>query len=200
MEATSARELFILGRIAARPTHGHEIMRTLRASRSDLWVELSEKHVYYVLRKLERDGLVTVSEQREGNFPARKVYAITPAGRVALAEMLTSEGLLRSMPYSDFDVVFGMLGYTDVLPDAAKDEVLHRRRDFLTDLLDQVTQAREALADRAEAGAVQFMVLDKTGAVARAELDWLEDVMERIARDGWDPIRPVGAANEGERP
>ena len=76
----SAKELFVLGRLSSRPTHGHEIMRTLGASRSDLWVELSDKHVYYILNKLEREGLVAVYVQREGARPARKVFSITPAG------------------------------------------------------------------------------------------------------------------------
>ena len=80
MDDASAKALFILGRISIRPTHGHEIMRTLHASRADLWVDLSKKHVYYILRKLEREGLVSVAEQRAGNLPARKVFTITATG------------------------------------------------------------------------------------------------------------------------
>jgi DNA-binding PadR family transcriptional regulator len=196
MDSASARDLFILGRVASRPTHGHEIMRTLRASRSDLWVELSEKHVYYVLRKLEREGLVTSLEERNGNLPARNVYSITPAGREALGEMLQADRLVRSYAYSDFDVVFGMLGYTDALPDGGKNEVLHRRRDFLLELIETVGDARREAEGRPDTGAVQLMVLDKTQRLAEAELGWLEDVMARIARDGWESVRPVVSPND----
>jgi DNA-binding PadR family transcriptional regulator len=196
MDSASAKELFVLGRVSARPTHGHEIMRTLRVSNADLWVELSEKHVYYVLRKLERDGLVEASEQREGHLPARKVYRITPLGREALADMLQAQSLVRAMPYSDFDVVFGMLGYTDVLGDAEKSEVLHRRRDFLREIIERVGEARAATEGNADAGAVQHMVLDKTQGLATAELEWLEGVMVRVDRDGWESIKPVVGPEE----
>ena len=69
MSTVSAKELFILGRISLRPTHGHEIMRTLRESRADLWVELSEKHVYYILKKLEREGLVAATRSATADCP-----------------------------------------------------------------------------------------------------------------------------------
>lgn len=199
MDDASAKELFILGRVSIRPTHGHEIMRTLYASRSDLWVDLSKKHVYYVLRKLERDGLVSVSEERSGNLPARKVYAITDSGRAALARMMRSDALVRSMPYSDFDVVFGMLAYTDVLTDAEKDAVLDSRTEYLRAL---ATDARRVVADaatRPDAGGVQRVILDKVARVAECELAWLAEVREQIAREGWGAMRPLlhGAKQEG---
>lgn len=201
MDDASAKELFVLGRVSVRPTHGHEIMRTLYASRSDLWVDLSRKHVYYVLRKLEREGLVSSSEERTGNLPARKVYAITESGRFALARMLVADALVRSVPYSEFDVVFGMLAYTDVLPDAEKDAVLARRAEYLTSLAEDATRVSRDSAERPGAGGVQRVILDKVARVAGAELAWLAEVRELIARDGWASMRPVLEAGSagGER-
>ncbi len=200
MEDASAKELFILGRVSMRPTHGHEIMRTLYASRSDLWVDLSKKHVYYVLRKLERDGLVSVSEERDGNLPARKVYAITGSGRAALARMLRSDVLVRSVPYSEFDVVFGMLAYTDVLSDSEKDAVLAARAEYLRALAIDACRAVSEAGARPEAGGVQRVILDKVARLAQAELDWLKEVRASIVRDGWVAMRPVlPTAEAGER-
>jgi DNA-binding PadR family transcriptional regulator len=196
MNDASAKELFILGRISMRPTHGHEIMRTLYASRSDLWVDLSRKHVYYVLRKLERDGLVSVSESRTGNLPARKVYSITEAGRVALAHMLRSDVLANSLPHSEFDVVFGMLCYTDVLSDAEKDAVLDARVAYVRGI---VTDARQVAAEAAAlpgSGGVQRAILEKVARIAEAEIDWLGEVRAEIGRDGWAAMRP-GFAPQG---
>lgn len=197
MDDASAKELFILGRVSMRPTHGHEIMRTLYASRSDLWVNLSKKHVYYVLRKLERDELVSVSEERDGNLPARKVYAITESGRVALARMMAADALVRSVPYSDFDVVFGMLAYTDVLTDAEKDSVLDARAGYLRSLRDDAGRVVAEAASRPEAGGVQRAIMDKVARMADAELAWLEEVRDEIAENGWQSMRPVIAAPGG---
>lgn len=187
MSTVSSKELFILGRVSLRPTHGHEIMTTLRASHADLWVELSEKHVYYVLKKLQRDGLIASNEQRGDRLPARKVYAITEPGRTALAEMLSADILVQATPYSEFDVVFGMLCYTDALSPAEKDAVLVRRRAALVELLASLEQAA---SDPPDAGAPQIMLAKVTRNVAH-ELGWLDEVVSAIHRDGWDSMRPV---------
>jgi DNA-binding PadR family transcriptional regulator len=191
MDDASAKELFVLGRLAMRPSHGHEIMRTLYRSRADLWVDLSKKHVYYILRKLEREELLSVTEERTGNLPARKVFAITATGRARLATMLTADSLVRSIPHSDFDVVFGMLCYTDVLSAAEKDAVLERRATFLRELADDARRVAAEAADRPEMGGVQHAVLDKVARVAEAELAWLEETAATIAQDGWEAMRPL---------
>jgi len=191
----SAKELFVLGRLLSRPTHGHEIMRTLAASRSDLWVELSEKHVYYVLNKLEREGLVAVEVQRDGARPARKVFSITPAGRTEFARLMTAEPLVESMAYSEFDVVFGMLAYTDALTPAEKTAILERRAEHLRGLIAETVAARAAAQDAGAPG-LPARIFDKLERVTRAELDWLGEVLEEVARDGWAAARSA-ASHEG---
>jgi len=193
MEPASAKELFILGRISRRPTHGHEIMRTLRSSRADLWVDLSEKHVYYVLKKLERDGLI----ERAGEAGARRrVYAITASGRERLARLLQDESLTCAAPYSEFDVVFGMLCSTDVLDDASRDAVIERRRLVLERAVsDAVDAGSEARAD-AETGGLPLVMMEKIRRLATAELEWLDDVRARIAREGWASMSPVSLPSQ----
>jgi DNA-binding PadR family transcriptional regulator len=184
----SAKELFVLGRLSMRPTHGHEIMHTLAESRADLWVELSEKHVYYILKKLERDGLVSVDVQREGARPARRVYSVTPLGLRAFERLMCADGLIEAMPYSEFDVIFGMLAYTDRLSPAEKTAILERRAAHLRAL---ITDATAASAGAGASGALDLpaRVFDKIVRVARAELEWLEDVLVAVKRDGWSPTR-----------
>jgi DNA-binding PadR family transcriptional regulator len=181
-------------------------MRTLAESRADLWVELSEKHVYYILRKLERGGLVVAEQQLASGRPARKVFSITPAGRDAFARMMTAESLVEAVPYSEFDVVFGMLAYTDALPDAEKTAVLQRRRGFLSKLVAQAQDAGAAAAGD-DLDGLPRLVLDKLARVTLAELGWLDEVLSEIDRAGWSAMRPSFAgparihdSNEGDTP
>jgi DNA-binding PadR family transcriptional regulator len=182
----SAKELFVLGRLSIRPTHGHEIMRTLAESHSEMWVELSEKHVYYILRKLERDGLVSADVQPQQGRPARRVFSLTAAGRAEFAQLMTADSLVESMPYSDFDVVFGMLAYTDSLSAAEKTAVLERRAAYLRGLADRATDANAgAPDDRPAAAVLSARVFERISRVAEAELAWLTDVIAAVEDDGW---------------
>ena len=186
MERASAKELFILGRVSLRPTYGHEIMRTLRESHADLWVELSEKHVYYILRKLDREGLVVGAEERAGNLPQRRVYTITDAGRAVLAEMMAADSLIRAVPYSEFDVLLSMLSYTELLDNAAKNDILARRRSVLEAQLAEVAHASERSSD----GFPRLMLAKVVGTVT-AELEWLESIAAAVERSGWAALKPT---------
>jgi len=199
MERASAKELFILGRVSIRPTYGHEIMRTLRESRADLWVELSEKHVYYILRKLDRDGLVTAVETRAGNLPARKVYTITDAGRAVLAGMMSADSLIDAIPYSEFDVLLGMLSYTDLLDDRGKNDVLARRRAVLRVRLDGLATTTGAPID-AGGGGFPALMLARVKANVSAELEWLDSVTAEVERAGWASLKPAFPHSTHTRP
>jgi DNA-binding PadR family transcriptional regulator len=194
MERASAKELFILGRVSLRPTYGHEIMRTLRESRADLWVELSEKHVYYILRKLDREGLVTATGERSGRLPARNVYTITGAGRSALAEMMVADSLVRAVPYSEFDVLLGMLAYTDLLDDAAKSGVLLKRRAVLQEQLDGLAEATEGSAFASGPDGFPRLMLAKVLRNVSAEIEWLDSIAAHVAAAGWTSLKPTFAA------
>ena len=184
--AVSAKELFVLGRLSMRPTHGHQIMHTLAESRADLWVELSEKHVYYILKKLEREGLVSVEVQRDGTRPARKVYSVTAEGLREFERLMGADGFVEALPYSEFDVVFGMLAYTDRLTPAEKTAILERRAAHLRALMAEATAASEA-AGASGGPNLPARVFDKIVRVTQAELDWLEGVLAEVERDGWPP-------------
>ena len=184
----SAKELFVLGRLSVRPTHGHEIMRTLAESRADLWVELSEKHVYYILKKLEGNGLVRVEEHSEGGRPTRRVFSLTSAGLREFDRLMRSDGLIESISYSDFDVVFGMLAYTDRLTAAEKTAVLARRAEHLRGT--SLQRAQHAIEPkRPSAPVLPSRVFQKVICVADAELGWLQEVLTDIERDGWPTPR-----------
>lgn len=190
-QSASAKELFVLGMLSIRPSYGHELMRALAESRADLWVELSEKHVYYILKKLEREGLVDVEVQHEGAGPSRKVFSATPAGLVEFERLIRAGRLIESMPYSEFDVVFGMLVYSDRLTHDEKTDILLRRAAHLRAVVRDVSEARE----RAAIGGAPnpaARVFERLTRVADAELAWLEEVLADIGRDGWPAAR--GAA------
>jgi DNA-binding PadR family transcriptional regulator len=187
----SAKELFVLGRLSVRPTHGHEIMLTLAESRSDLWVGLSEKHVYYILRKLESNGLVRVEERVEGGRPPRRVFSLTPAGLAEFDRLICADSLIESASYSEFDVVFGMLSYTDRLAPSDKTTVLERRGAHLRSVIADATAA-SILAAQTGAPAMPARVFDKVIRVAAAELEWLQEVLAEVERDGW----PMATRND----
>lgn len=77
----------ILGVLTLMPGSGYDIKKFCDKGISRFWNE-NISHIYPMLKRMEKDGLVTkTTEQSEGN-PQRNVYTITQKGREKLTDWL----------------------------------------------------------------------------------------------------------------
>ena len=91
MQADWPAENIVLALLGERPMHGYELAQTVKsdAALRAIWrIELSE--VYFLLRKLLRQGLIAEHAEERGAGPRRVLYAPTPAGQAALEAWLTT--------------------------------------------------------------------------------------------------------------
>jgi PadR family transcriptional regulator len=82
-------ELLILRALATRPTHGYELVQSLR-QRSGGFLDLKEGTLYPVLYRLEDGGFIVPEWEQPGQGGRgvpRKVYRLTPAGGERLAAL-----------------------------------------------------------------------------------------------------------------
>lgn len=76
-------ELAILSLVAERPRHGYEIDQVIEERGMRDWTEVGFSSIYYLLKKLERDGRIEGRLEEAERGPARKVYHITSDGQTA---------------------------------------------------------------------------------------------------------------------
>lgn len=195
--SASVRDLFVLGMIARRPIYGHEIMRILKVSHAEMWVEISEKHVYHVLRTLEQRGFVEGSEERVAGRPTRRRFTITRAGVEALQVMFEYEGHQRAIACSAFDTVVAMLAWGSV-DDARALRILGQRRAILAERLEREHPPGSDQAIEASFGRVPRALYRKGQLLLEAELRWLDGLIAEAARLGWQAMRihDVGEVEE----
>lgn len=77
--------VLILTVLADAPRHGYAIAREIERLSADA-LKLREGALYPALRVLEQDGLVKGDWEIPATGPARKVYALTDAGRAEQAK------------------------------------------------------------------------------------------------------------------
>ncbi len=84
-------EYILLGLIQEQPAHGYELYNRLHNTPelSLIW-QIKRSKLYYLLDKLETEGLLSVSVSSQGAYPDRKVYQLTSRGEKAL------EGWMKS--------------------------------------------------------------------------------------------------------
>jgi DNA-binding PadR family transcriptional regulator len=91
MQADWPAENIVLALLCEKPMHGYEVAQLVKsdAALRAIWrIELSE--VYFLLRKLLKQGYILAQAETRGAGPRRVVYAPTPAGQAALEQWLTT--------------------------------------------------------------------------------------------------------------
>ena len=78
----------VLALLADRPAHGYELKASFEQAVGDQWGGLNIGHLYQILDRLSRDGLIESQRQPQQVKPDRLVHRLTPAGRAELGRWL----------------------------------------------------------------------------------------------------------------
>jgi len=90
---TAEHAIALLVSLAARPTHGYELIERLPELSGEERVDVG--NLYRSLRSLEEEGLVTSEWQPDLPGPAKRTYTLTPEGHAVLASWLAAVEQLR---------------------------------------------------------------------------------------------------------
>ncbi|KAB1154129.1 PadR family transcriptional regulator [Micromonospora sp. DT46] len=78
----------VLALLASGPSYGYELKGAFEEAVGPQWGPLNIGHLYQILDRLSRDGLVVAERQPQPVKPDRVVYEITPEGRAELDRWL----------------------------------------------------------------------------------------------------------------
>jgi DNA-binding PadR family transcriptional regulator len=178
--AVSKVEVVVLGLLAEEPLYGYELLERFRARSMGFWVEVGKASVYQVLRRLEREGLISGREQEGADGPDRRVYRISRTGRDRLSAGL-EERFASLEPYeTDAGLAFG---FAHLLSATRARRAVDAREIAVRDLLDAVkTERARTVADRGAARAVSNAMLDRQEVLAKAELAWIKGFRSALGR------------------
>lgn len=119
-------KVLILYYLSIKPTHGYEIQKFIQINHMDSWTKIQSGSIYYALNKLEKKGLIVLSEEVGSGAKARKVYSITEAGKVELKNLVKQElNYQISEVGSDKFIIFPLLNVLN------KDEMLTELKEHI---------------------------------------------------------------------
>ncbi len=167
-------ELAILSLIAEQPRHGYGVEQVIEERGMREWTEIGFSSIYYLLKKLEREGLIEGQLEKAERGPARKVYHLTPAGREALRAGVLNALSVPRRRYSPLQ-----LGLADLpgIPPGEALAALQEYCDALAARLEHVQVRRES--QRPLPYFVDAM-FDHSITMIRAELEWITQFMSQL--------------------
>jgi DNA-binding PadR family transcriptional regulator len=168
-EVEMERELLLLGLLRSHEMHGYQLNEFID-SHLGATVHLKKPTAYRLLNKMADDGWVTYREEREGNRPPRRVFAITPQGEAAFQQLLR-ESLADYKPI----VSLGNIGllFLDAVPPKEALGLLQKRRASVESVLQQ------AHAHKVHEESFP-LVLSHQIRHFTTELEWLDEVVAQL--------------------
>ncbi|MGS2613369.1 PadR family transcriptional regulator [Micromonospora sp. LZ34] len=190
----------VLALLAHGPSHGYQLKGAFEAAVGPQWGPLNIGHLYQILDRLSRDGLVVSAREPQPVKPDRVVYEITPEGRVELERWL-AEPSPRSGGFRDDFFLKVTAAARTGSPDTVR-SVLTNQRGHLMRELRNLDGLRRRAADP-----VVGLLLSAASRHVEADLAFVDDAESALLADGGATLaalaldRPVSAApDEGTGP
>ena len=185
-------ELAIISLIAEQPRHGYQIEQVIEERGMREWTEIGFSSIYYLLKKLEREGLIEGQLEQAQRGPARKVFRITQAGKEARHAALIET---LSVPWRSAPSL--MLGIGN-MPALAPDEAQAALRQYCATLNDRLAQVRARWEAQRPLPYFVDALFDYTVTAVEAELRWVENFITQMEhmedRHGKDRLQEVDDA------
>ena len=130
----------VLALLSAKPAHGYELKTSFDQAVGDQWGGLNIGHIYQILDRLARDGLIDSQRQPQQVKPDRVVHRLTPACCAELDRWL-AEPTIPTRGYRD-DFFLKVMAAVRSADPAVLPAVLSRQRAHLLRQLHALARAR----------------------------------------------------------
>ena len=166
----------VLALLAAKPAHGYELKTSFEHAVGDQWGGLNIGHLYQILDRLSRDGLIESRRQPQQVKPDRVIHRLTAAGRAELDRWL-SEPAIAARGYRD-DFFLKIMAAARSGDPATLPAVLSRQRAHLLRQLHALANARSTTTE-----AVESLLITAAELHIRADLGIVDAAEKTLAAD-----------------
>lgn len=170
-------ELAILSLVVEQPRYGYEIDQVIEERGMRDWTEIGFSSIYYLLKKLEREGLVESRLQEAKQGPARRVYRATPAGESEL-----HDGILDALSVPRRRYPHLQLGLAN-LPAISHTEALAALQEYRDALASRLAFVQERWTNQDPLPYFVEAMFEHSVALLRAEIAWVEGFVSRLEKE-----------------
>ena len=165
------RRLLLLGLLRQREMHGYRLNEFIDRF-LQVCSDLKKPTAYFLLDKMAAEGYVRASADREGRYPERKIYSITPEGEAYFLSLLREN--LASFDRVRYPGDIG-LAFLHELPPEERVALMRER-------MNAVRSELAGLESVPPHGGALDLVMDRNRTMLKAEIDWLEQAAPRVAQ------------------
>jgi len=184
--------LVIMGLLMKGPSHGYDLKQILERELNPFF-EVSSAPIYYTLKKLEQEGLVTKWSTVSGRRPQKYVYSLTARGQEEIKGLLLKNITQLQRPSFNLDI---SLYFLNLLPSQDVVETLKGRLRELRKLKFLLARQKKAL-ETDPTNRREYIITSHNLRVAEAEKEFVQDLIEEFSRGGLSKVKSPDRMDEG---
>lgn len=174
------------------PAHGYELKQTLDRELNPFF-QVSTAPLYYTLKKLEEEGLVTKWSTVSGRRPTKYIYSLTAKGMDQIRGMLLQNITQLYRPPLNLDISLYFLNHLDPNDVVA---MLRRRLRELRKLRFLLVRQKKGLA--AVGGKKkEYIITAHNIRISEAEIEFVRDLIEAFSHGGLEKFVIENCEAEG---
>lgn len=167
-------ELAILSLLAEQPRHGYQIEEVIHERGMRDWTDIGFSSIYYILKKLEKEGYITGQSAEAARGSGRIVFHITAQGYRVLVEQVRHV-LTHPAPHpSPF-----LLGLSN-LPLLENEEVIAALQTYAAALAERRTHLERRRLEQGRLPDFVDAMFDYSLMLTNAEYDWIQTAITRL--------------------
>lgn len=163
------KKLLLLGLLRQQEMHGYELNEFINSTLSSC-TDMKKSTAYYLLKKMEDDGLLSQEIIQQGSRPPRQVYQITEAGEEEFQRLLRKNLSHYNQTYLADDIGIAFL---DTLDTDEAINLLEKRRREMQNVLDNSTSSKP------RKGSLR-LVFEHFIYHLKSELAWTEKILKQL--------------------
>jgi len=171
---TLSPEMALLGLLYENPGHGYDLHRKVISSLGQVW-HLSQSQAYSILKRLEKQGDISVEEIPQEKLPPRQLLQMTEKGRMRFLDWLKapSSGSTRAIR---MEFVTRLFFLQDYMPDQLAG-AFERQREEAKSNIKRLEKARTELSGD---DMYNRMSLDLRLKQMDSVLEWLDEYQPKF--------------------
>jgi len=179
----------LLTLLQQQPMYGYQLRQEFESSTGSTW-PLNIGQVYTTLSRLERDGMVVVTDEGD---ESQRVFAISDAGRASVRDWFATPVQPTAPPRDELAIKLALAVRT---PGVDVRSVIQAQRTSTVRTLQEYTRSREAAGEDLS----WLLVADSLIFSAEAEIRWLDHCETRLVRAGHTAARAPGTERPAHQP
>lgn len=179
MPRISDLEASILGLLYEEPKYGYQLEKTIEVWGMRNWAPIGFSSIYYVLKKLEKKGLVTSKLEKVEGKPSRKIFTITELGKRSMKEKLIDLLSWNKKLISPSDLGIAYLNYLK------PEEVIECLENYVKSANGRIKFLESSVKTQEKLGSPYNVValFSRPLALLKTEKEWVKHFIEKIKKE-----------------